>query len=228
MADLLVGITVFPAYGATGTRHAGIGAARAFLLAIADAFLQVELSALHGAGRAARDADPVIAACAGRCAFDSPGRLEMCIGQHRGTIGVPAAPLAIDTDHERAWMMPAGELAEALQADGTGAGIKDVVAVVRLACCEPLPYGVDGEVVDGVGRVDAGSLHALPEFPAGVADQDELAAGHSGIAVLAQGGGGFRREVVDIEYGLKEEAGVVEQGGVEGLNGVHGSRLVAV
>ena len=93
---------------------------------------------------------------------------EVTGGNDQGTVGEPAAPLRIDTHHERRGMMPAGQLPERLQAHARRTGIKDAICHAGRLAGEETPDAGHGVSIDGVGRncIDGlGALRRLHLFP---------------------------------------------------------------
>jgi hypothetical protein len=224
--NLRVVIAVNAAHRTTGTRQAAGLAERSGLHAVAGAFFEIELPFIQCRRRATGNADPVTAGLAWRLGFNRFARLECGIRHHQGAIGKPSAPLGIDADLERRRVMPARKLTQTLQPYRVRTWIDDFAGVFRLACGEPVPHGLNAEIIDRVFRIDSRCGDAFPEFSARVADQDELARRNRGGAGGPDRCRQVRRKAVDIEDRLPVQAGGIEQGIVEGLQFFHGFRCM--
>ena len=117
-------------------------------------------------------------------AVDRFAWFESRIRHHYGAVRKPGTPFLVDAYHEWRSVMPSGQLAEPLQADQLRSWVKDFIGVMRLALRKPLPDGLHGEIVDWIFRFDSRSADGFPQPSAGVADQDELAAGEDGMTAF--------------------------------------------
>ena len=117
------------------------------------------------------------------------------MGQDDGAVGKPAPPLGINADHERRWVMPAGQGAQLLQADRGIAGVEEAVTVDGKVGSKNLCNRLDDVSIDGVFARAVGGLYACPKALAAMAEQDQLAE----IAGVTQGLFDFLRQAVEGE-----------------------------
>ena len=102
-------------------------------------------------------------------------RQKISVCQNDGAVGKPATPFVVNADHERRRVMPAGQLAQLLQADRAVAGINDAVIVVGKMFGKNLRYGLENVIVNRILTRHAGSLNTRPKAFAAVPEQDQLA-----------------------------------------------------